>query len=161
MTEFEGTPRAPAQGRIAVVVSRYNEVVTARLLDGARICLRESAISEADVDVFWTAGAFELPTVAAAVATTRRYGAIIALGCVMRGETPHFEFVAEEVSRGLGAVAREHGVAVGFGVLTTDSPAQAFARAGGEAGNKGYEAADAALRTADLLAQLNRASAGD
>jgi 6,7-dimethyl-8-ribityllumazine synthase len=161
VTELEGTPRAPVRGRIAVVVSRYNEVVTARLLEGARLCMRESGIAEESVDVLWTAGAFELPTVAAAAAATRRYGAIIALGCVMRGETPHFEFVAEEVARGLGAVAREHGVAVGFGVLTTDSPAQAFARAGGEAGNKGYEAADATLRTADLLAQLSRAPAGD
>ena len=161
MTEFEGTPRAPAGGRVALIFSRYNELVTGRLLDGARACLREYGVPEDSVDVIWTAGAFELPAVTAAVAATERYGAMVVLGCVMRGETPHFEYVAEEVARGLGAIARAHRLAVGFGVLTTDSPAQAFARAGGEAGNKGYEAADAALRTADLLAQLNRAPTGD
>jgi len=161
VTELEGNPRAPAQGRVALIVSRYNELVTGRLLDGARACLREYGVPEDRTDVIWTAGAFELPAVTAVVAASGRYGALIVLGCVMRGETPHFEFVAAEVARGLGAVAREHGMAVGFGVLTTDSPAQAFARAGGEAGNKGYEAADAALRTADLLAQLSRAPTGD
>jgi 6,7-dimethyl-8-ribityllumazine synthase len=160
VTEFEGTPRAPAQGRIAMVVSRYNEVVTARLLDGARICLRESAISEADVDVFWTAGAFELPTVAAAVATTRRYGAIVALGCVMRRRDAALEFVAEEVARGLGAVARSTAWPSGSESRPRlrrrrPSPAPAARPV------LGYEAADAALRTADLLAQLSRASAGD
>ena len=161
MTELEGTPRPPARGRVALIVSRYNELVTGRLLDGARTCLREYDVSEDRVDVIWTAGAFELPAVTAAVAETGRYGALVVLGCVMRGETPHFEYVAEEVARGLGAIARERRIAVGFGVLTTDSPAQAFARAGGEAGNKGYEAADAALRTADLLVQLSRAPTGD
>lgn len=161
MTEIEGTPRAPARGRVALVVSRYNELVTGRLLDGARACLREYDVPDDRIDVIWTAGAFELPAVTAAVAATGQYSVMVVLGCVMRGETPHFEYVAEEVARGIGAIAREHRIAVGFGVLTTDSPAQAFARAGGEAGNKGYEAADAALRTADLLAQLSRAPTGD
>jgi 6,7-dimethyl-8-ribityllumazine synthase len=161
VNELEGTPNAPGQGRVALIVSRYNELVTGRLLEGARTCLREYKVPEDQVDLIWTAGAFELPVVAAEAAASRRYGAIIAIGCVMRGETPHFEYVAQQVAGGLGAVAREHRIAVGFGVLTTDSPAQAFARAGGEAGNKGYEAADAALRTADLLAQLHRAPAGD
>ena len=161
MTEFEGNPRAPGWGRVALIVSRYNELVTGRLLEGARTCLREYGVPEDRVDVLWTAGAFELPAVTAAAAVTGHYGVMVVLGCVMRGETPHFEYVAEEVSRGVGAIAREHRIAVGFGVLTTDSPAQAFARAGGEAGNKGYEAADAALRTADLLAQLGRAPTGD
>jgi 6,7-dimethyl-8-ribityllumazine synthase len=161
VNEIEGAPRAPDHGRIAVIVSRYNELVTGRLLDGARTCLREYGVTEDRVDVIWTAGAFELPAVTAAVAATGQYGAMVVLGCVMRGETPHFEYVAQEVARGLGHLAREHRIAVGFGVLTTDSPAQAFARAGGESGNKGYEAADAALRTADLLAQLSRAPTGD
>ncbi|MBI1967477.1 MAG: 6,7-dimethyl-8-ribityllumazine synthase [Gemmatimonadetes bacterium] len=159
MAELEGTPRAPAPRRVAVVVSRYNELVTARLLDGARQCLREKGVSESAVDVVWVPGAFELPVAAGAAAASGRYAAIVALGCVIRGETPHFEFVAGEATRGLGNVALAHGVPVGFGVLTTDTLEQAAARAGGAAGNKGYEAVDAALRTADVLAQLSRATA--
>lgn len=161
MAELEGTPRAPAQGRVALVVSRYNELVTGRLLDGARTCLRERGVPDGEVDVLWVTGAFELAGVAAAAAATGRYAAIVALGCVIRGETPHFEYVAGEAARGLGAVMRDHGIAVGFGVLTTETLAQATARAGGAAGNKGYEATDAALRSADLLAQLSRAPTGD
>ncbi len=147
--------------RVAVVVSRYNELVTTKLLDGAQHCLRDQGLSDDHVDVFWVPGAFELPVAAAAAAATGRYGAIVALGCVIRGETPHFEYVAGEAARGLGNVALAHRIAVGFGVLTTDDQAQALARAGGAAGNKGYEAAEAALQTADVLARLARAAPRD
>ena len=137
-----------------MLVSRYNEVVTAKLLEGALTCCRGAGVSDADVDVVWVAGAFELGSAAAAAADTGRYSAIVALGAVIRGETPHFEFVAGEATRSLGAVAARTGLPVGFGLLTTEDLPQAMARAGGAAGNKGYEAAEAALTTADVLARL-------
>ncbi|HTY06548.1 MAG TPA: 6,7-dimethyl-8-ribityllumazine synthase [Gemmatimonadales bacterium] len=158
MAELRGTPRAPGTRRVALVVSRYHELITGKLLDGARRACREHGVADTAVDVLWTPGAFELPVAAEAAAASGRYGAIVALGCVIRGETPHFEYVAGEAARGLGNVALAHRVAVGFGVLTVESEAQAQARAGGAAGNKGYEAAEAALATADLLAQLPRAA---
>ncbi|HYT82640.1 MAG TPA: 6,7-dimethyl-8-ribityllumazine synthase [Gemmatimonadales bacterium] len=161
MAEIQGSPRVPHQVRVAVLVSRYNEIVTARLLEGARQCLRDRGVPEARVDVLWVPGAFELPVAAEAAAASGRYGAIVALGCVIRGETAHFEYVAGEAARGLGHVALAHRLPVGFGVLTTESLDQALARAGGGAGNKGYEAAEAALATADVLAQLTGAAPRD
>jgi len=161
VAEIQGSPRAPHQVRVAVLVSRYNEIVTARLLEGARQCLRDRGVPEARVDVLWVPGAFELPVAAEAAAASGRYGAIVALGCVIRGETAHFEYVAGEAARGLGHVALAHRLPVGFGVLTTESLDQALARAGGGAGNKGYEAAEAALATADVLAQLTGAAPRD
>lgn len=158
MTELRGLPRAPATRRVALVVSRYHELITTRLLEGARRSCRDHGVKDDAIDVLWAPGAFELPVVAEAAATTGRYAAIVALGCVIRGETPHFEYVAGEAARGLGNVALAHRVAVGFGVLTVETQDQAVARAGGAAGNKGYEATEAALATADLLAQLPRAS---
>ena len=161
MAEIEGSPRAPREVRVAVLVSRYNEVVTTRLLDGARQCLREKGVPDARVDVIWVPGAFELGVVAEAAAASGRYAALVALGCVIRGETPHFDYVAGEATRGLGNAALAHRLPIGFGVLTTENLEQALARAGGAAGNKGYEAAAAALTTADVLAQLTRAAPRD
>jgi len=152
---------AERAGRVAVLVSRYNEVVTARLLEGAQACLRDKGVPEVRVDVIWVPGAFELPVAAEAAAASGRYAALVALGCVIRGETPHFEYVAGEATRGLGNVALAHRLPIGFGVLTTETLEQALARAGGAAGNKGYEATDAALTTADVLAQLTRAAPRD
>ena len=146
---------------MAVLVSRYNDLVTARLLDGAWQCFRDNGVPEARVDVIWVPGAFELLVAAEAAAASGRYAALVALGCVVRGETPHFEYVAGEAVRGLGNVALAHRLPVGFGVLTTDTLEQALARAGGAAGNKGYEAVDAALTTADVLGQLTRAAPRD
>jgi 6,7-dimethyl-8-ribityllumazine synthase len=150
----EFTGRLRPIGRVAILVSRYNEAVTARLLDGARQCCREAGIADADVDVVWVAGAFELPVAAAVAAGTGRYACLVALGTVIRGETPHFKYVAGETTRGLGEVAVRHRLPIGFGLLTVDSMAQAAARAGGEAGNKGHEAAAAAIELADAMAQL-------
>lgn len=152
MPEFRGQLRAT--GRIAILVSQYNERVTSRLLDGALACCREAGLAPADVDVVWLPGAFELGAAASAAAATGRYCAIVALGAVVRGETAHFEYVAGEAARGLSEVGVRHGLPVAFGVLTTDTMDQAMARAGGTAGNKGYESAEAAIRTADALAQL-------
>lgn len=146
---------------MAVVVSRYNEMVTARLLDGALAALRGNGVADERIDPIWVAGAFELAVAAEAAAASGRYEALVALGCVIRGETPHFDFIAAETTRGLGNVALAHRVAVGFGVLTTETLEQALARAGGEAGNKGYEAAEAALQTAEVLARLGRGASRD
>jgi 6,7-dimethyl-8-ribityllumazine synthase len=146
-------------GRVAILVSRYNELVTTRLLDGALACCQEAGITREAVDVVWVPGAFELPAAAAAAARTGRYACLVALGAVIRGDTPHFEFVAGEAARGLNAVAVAHSLPVGFGVLTVDTLQQATDRAGGSAGNKGHEAAAAALGAADVIAQLRAAGA--
>ena len=138
---------------MAIIVSRFHEAITSKLLDGARDALRRGGIADTNVEVMWVPGAFELPVVAEAAAASERFDAIVALGCVIRGETPHFEYVAAEAARGLGNVALAHRVAVGFGVLTTDTEAQAQARLG-----KGAEAAQAALETADALERLGAAS---
>ena len=154
MAEISG--RLTAVGRIGIVVSRYHERVTTRLLEGARRCIAEAGIAAADVDVVWVPGAFELGSAAAALAGTGRYAALVALGVVVRGETPHFDFVAGEASRALGTLAATHALPIGFGLLTVDTMEQALARAGGGAGDKGFEAAEAAIRTADALRQIRR-----
>ena len=152
MAELRGQLRAI--GRIVILVSQYNERVTSRLLDGALACCRAAGMADDTVDVVWLPGAFELGAAAAAAAGTGKYAAIVGLGCVVRGETAHFEFVAGEAARGLSTVASTHGLPVAFGVLTTETMEQSLARAGGDAGNKGYEATEAAIRTADALTQL-------
>jgi 6,7-dimethyl-8-ribityllumazine synthase len=146
---------------VAILVSRYNELITTKLLDGALACCRAAGLAREDIDVIWLPGAFELPVAAAAAAETRRYSCLIALGAVIRGETPHFEYVAGATARGLTQVAVAHALPVGFGVLTVDTMQQAVDRAGGVAGNKGHEAADAALRAADALTQLRSHHAPD
>ncbi len=135
-------------------MSRYNELITKKLLDGALACCSEAGVARDQVDIIWLPGAFELPAGAAAAAETGRYSCLVALGVVIRGETPHFDYVAGEAARGLNDVAVRHALPVGFGVLTVDTLEQATERAGGAAGNKGHEAAAAAIRTADAIAQL-------
>ena len=137
---------------MAIVVSRFHGSITNQLLDAARKALRQGGVADRNVDVTWVPGAFELPVVAEAAAASERYDAIVALGCVIRGETPHFEYVAGEAARGLGNVALAHRIAVGFGILTTETETQALARVG-----KGAEAAQAALETADALEKLGAA----
>jgi 6,7-dimethyl-8-ribityllumazine synthase len=151
MAEFVG--RLQGVGRVAVVVARYHERITARLLEGAMVACLEAGLPESDVDVLWVSGAFELGVVVTAAAHSGRYAAIVALGAVIRGETPHFDYVAGETAAALGRAATDTLVPIGFGLLTCDTMAQAEARAGGAAGNKGQEAAEAALRTADLIRQ--------
>jgi 6,7-dimethyl-8-ribityllumazine synthase len=150
-------PRLRAVGRVAILASRYNELITTRLLRGALACCEEAGLTREQVDVVWVPGAFELPVAAAAAARSGRYACLVALGAVVRGETPHFEYVAGEAARGLNAVAVRHALPVGFGVLTVDTMDQALERAGGAAGNKGHEAAAAALQAADVIAQLRAA----
>jgi 6,7-dimethyl-8-ribityllumazine synthase len=154
MPEFSGRP-GPA-GRVGILVSRYNERITGRLLDGARAACRESGVPETQVDVVWVPGAFELGAAAAAAAGTGRYACLVALGAVIRGDTPHFDYVAGEAARALSDVAVRHALSVAFGVLTVDTMQQAVDRAGGSAGNKGHEAAAAALELADVIARLRQ-----
>ena len=152
MPEFTGEVRHT--GPVAVLASRYNELVTRRLLEGALVCASEAGLGVDEVDTIWVPGAFELGAVASEVASSGRYAAIVALGAVIRGETPHFDYVAGEAARALANVAVQHAVPVAFGVLTVDTMQQALDRAGGAAGNKGQEAMAAALELADLLRQL-------
>ena len=140
--------------RIGIAVSRFNEVVTSRLLAGARSALERHGVHEDDVDVAWVPGAFELPLVARKLAASGRYQAVICLGAVVRGETPHFEYVAGAAARGIADAARDTGVPVIFGVLTPNTLEQALERAGGKAGNKGYDAAVSAIEMANLLRSL-------
>jgi 6,7-dimethyl-8-ribityllumazine synthase len=146
---------------VAILVSRYNEAITTKLLEGALACCGEAGVAPDQVDVLWLPGAFELGAGAAAAAETGRYACLVALGAVIRGETPHFEYVAGEAARGLNDVAVRYALPVGFGVLTVDSFQQALDRAGGSAGNKGHEAAAAALQAADVIAQLRDQRAQD
>ncbi len=140
--------------RVALTVSRFNEAVTSRLLAGARTALERHGVRAEDVDLAWVPGAFELPFTARKLAESHRYDAVVCLGAVIRGETPHFEYVAGEAARGIADAARDTGVPVIFGVLTTDTLEQALERASGKAGNKGYDAAVNAIEMANLLRQL-------
>lgn len=141
-------------GRALIVVSRFNEGVTRKLLDGARGALARAGFTDDAVDVIWVPGAFELPVVVRRGLATGRYELAVALGAVIRGETPHFEYVSQAATRGLIDAAGRFGLPVGFGLLTCDTLAQAQARAGGAAGNKGEEAAQAAIDTRRALQAL-------
>ncbi|HMA04158.1 MAG: 6,7-dimethyl-8-ribityllumazine synthase [Gemmatimonas sp.] len=153
MTQFVGTPDMTSR-HVAIVVSRFNESVTMRLLEGAIDALERHGGNRADIDVMWVPGAWELPAGARALLATERYDAIVALGAVIRGETPHFDFVAGEASRGLAEASADFDVPIGFGLLTTDTLEQADARAGGVHGNKGWDAALAALEMVALFERL-------
>jgi 6,7-dimethyl-8-ribityllumazine synthase len=149
-------PRIPsglkARGRrIAVVASRFHEAISERLVAGARAALVQHGVRAGDVTVVWVPGAFELPQAAAWLAERRAADAIVCVGCVVRGETPHFDFVAGEAARGLAEVGRSSGVPTTFGVITANTMAQAEARAGGAVGNRGEEAALAALEMLTVL----------
>jgi 6,7-dimethyl-8-ribityllumazine synthase len=139
---------------IAVIVSRFHESVTSRLLDGALEALGRCKADPSRIDIYRVPGAWELPVLAARLAATGRYDALVALGCVIRGGTPHFEFVCAESTRGLSRVALDHGVPVALGVLTCDMLEQALERSGGKHGNKGAEAAMSAVEMATLLRQV-------
>lgn len=141
-------------GRSVVVVSRFNEAVTRRLLDGALGTLTAEGWGQDQIDVVWVPGAFELPLAVDQALATGRYQLAVALGAVVRGETPHFEYLSAAASQGLSDVARVRGVPVGFGLLTCDTEEQALARAGGDAGNKGAEAAAAAVEMVRVLEKL-------
>jgi 6,7-dimethyl-8-ribityllumazine synthase len=155
---FEG--RFDARGRkVALVASRFNEFFTRELLAGAEDCLRRHGVADADVDVAWVPGSFEMPLVAKRLARSGRYGAIVCVGCLIQGDTPHFQYIAGEVTKGLAQVALDTGVPVVFGVITAETLEQAMERAGTKAGNKGFDAAATALEMIDLCGSLDRAPA--
>jgi 6,7-dimethyl-8-ribityllumazine synthase len=142
--------------KFAVLCARFNGFITDRLLAGALDALKRSGAAEADIEVVKVPGAWELPLAAKTVAAAKQYDAIIALGAVIRGDTPHFDHVAGQASSGLAAVQLESGVPVAFGVLTTLNVEQAIDRAGGKSGNKGYDAAITAIEMADLVRRLRK-----
>lgn len=150
------TGRLDAGGKtFAIVVARFNDFVTGKLLEGAVDALVRMGANEAAITVAWVPGAFEIPLAAAKLAKSGNYSAVICLGTVIRGQTPHFEFVAGQCAQGIAAVARQSGVPTMMGVLTTETMEQAMDRAGGKMGNKGAESAQAAVEMADLLDRLD------
>jgi 6,7-dimethyl-8-ribityllumazine synthase len=149
MTTYEGKLNGKGM-KFALVVGRFNELISSRLYEGALDCLRRHDVADGDVDSAWVPGAFEMPLVAQKLAATGKYDAVICLGAVIRGGTPHFDYVAAEAAKGIAKVSLDSGVPVVFGVLTTDSIEQAVERAGAKGGNKGWSAASTALEMANL-----------
>ena len=158
MKTIEGKLVAPAGARFALLVSRFNEFVTGKLLAGAVDALTRHGVAEGDIDVVWSPGSFEIPLLAKRLAASGSYTAVVCLGAVIRGGTDHYEYVASEVSKGVAQVSLETSVPCIFGVLTCDTLEQAVERSGAKAGNKGADAAVAAVEMANLLAQLPGAS---
>ncbi len=156
MADFTGIPRGEGR-RIAVVASRFNESVTTRLAEGAVDALVRHGADFGDVDVCWVPGAWELPMATRRALASGRYDGVVAVGAVIRGDTPHFDFVAGEAARGLAEASREFDAPVTLGLLTTDTLAQAEARAGGDHGNKGWDSALALLEVLDLFDRLEPA----
>ncbi len=141
--------------KILIVVARFNDMITRSLLVGATDCLRDSGVKDSHVVVVWVPGSFEIPVVAAKAARSGKYSAVICLGAVIRGETPHFDFVAGQAASGVMNIALETGIPVIFGVLTTDTIEQALARSGIKGGNKGRDSAQAALEMIKVLGQFD------
>ena len=159
MATIEGN-LVTGEGRYAILVSRWNDLITSRLLEGSLDTLKRHAGSdfsmEKQVDIIWAPGSYEMPLVAQKLSKSGKYAAVIALACVIRGGTPHFDYVAAEISKGLASVSLETGVPIAFGVLTTNSIEQAIERAGTKMGNKGTEAALAAIEMVNLLNSLEQ-----
>ena len=140
--------------KFGVVASRFNEFITKKLLEGAQDALLRHGVSDGDIDVAWVPGAFEIPLVVKKLAQTKRYDAIIGLGAVIRGETPHYEYIATEVTKGIAKVGLETGLPISYGIITADSLEQAIERAGTKIGNKGFDAAVDAIEMANLLKSI-------
>lgn len=141
--------------KFAIIASRFNDFIVSRLISGAVDYLIRHGVEEKDITIIKVPGAFEMPVIAKKVANTQKFNGVICLGAVIRGATPHFDYVASEVAKGIAQVALESEIPVTFGVLTTDTLEQAIERAGSKAGNKGAEAAQAALETSQVISQLN------
>jgi 6,7-dimethyl-8-ribityllumazine synthase len=142
--------------RFAIVVSRFNELIGRKLLEGALDCLKRHEAADNAVDVIWVPGAFEIPLAAKKAAETGMYDGVICLGAVIRGETPHFDFIAAETSKGIALAGMQTGVPVIFGVITTDTVEQAVNRAGTTAGNRGFDAAMAAIEMSNLMGKIGK-----
>jgi 6,7-dimethyl-8-ribityllumazine synthase len=157
MRTLEGTLVVPAGSRFAIVASRFNHFIVDRLVDGAVDCLVRHGASSDAVDLVRVPGAWEIPLVVQRLARSKKYAGIVAVGAVIRGSTPHFDYVAAEVTKGLAGVSLESGVPAAFGVLTVDSIEQAIERAGTKAGNKGWEAAASVIEVVSLAGVLGEA----
>jgi 6,7-dimethyl-8-ribityllumazine synthase len=142
--------------KIGIVVGRFNEFITSKLLGGAQDALKRHGVSESDVDIAWVPGAFEIPLIAQKMANSKKYDAVITLGTVIRGATPHFDYVCNEAAKGVSVTSLNSGIPVIFGVLTTDSIEQAIERAGTKAGNKGWDSATAAIEMANLCRTIEQ-----
>ena len=140
--------------KFGVVVSRFNEFVTKKLLEGAQDALLRHGVSDGDIDIAWAPGSFEIPLIAQKLAQTKKYDAVICLGAVVRGGTPHFEYIAAEVTKGIAKVGLDTGLPVSYGIITADSLEQAIERAGTKVGNKGFDAAVDAIEMANLLKSI-------
>jgi 6,7-dimethyl-8-ribityllumazine synthase len=160
MAEFIGVPSGAGR-RVLIVVARFNEQITQKLVDGALDCCLKHGAQLDDIDVMWVPGAWEIPPALMKALQTERYDAAVALGAVVRGETPHFDFIAGEANRGIALLQGEFGVPIGNGLLTTNTMEQAEARAGGLHGNKGWDATLAALEMTDLFGRLDQMTEGD
>jgi 6,7-dimethyl-8-ribityllumazine synthase len=151
--QFEGSLKADGL-KIAVVVGRFNEFITGKLLDGAKDCLLRHGLDKDNLHIAWVPGAFEIPLAAKKLAETKRYDAILCLGAVIRGSTPHFDYVAGECAKGVAKVSLDTNLPVIFGVLTTNTIEQAIERAGTKSGNKGWECALSAIEMAQLMRRI-------
>jgi 6,7-dimethyl-8-ribityllumazine synthase len=138
----------------AIVVSRFNEFISQKLLEGALDCLHRHKVEEKNIKIFWVPGSFEIPFIAKKLSDSKKYDAIICVGAVIRGATPHFEYIAAEVTKGIAHIALESGLPVIYGVITADTLEQAIERAGTKAGNKGWDAALSALEMSDLMLKI-------
>jgi 6,7-dimethyl-8-ribityllumazine synthase len=144
-----------AKGRqFALIASRFNELISSKLLEGAKDCLIRHMADEKAISIYWVPGSFEVPVLAQKLATAKKYDAIICLGAVIRGATPHFEYIASEVAKGIAQVSLSHGLPVSFGIITCDTIEQALERAGTKAGNKGWDAALSAIEMVDLFTKI-------
>lgn len=154
MNKYEGV--LLGQGlKFGIIVSRFNEFITRKLLEGAQDSLLRHGVDEQDIDIAWVPGAFEIPLAAQKMAQTDKYDAIVCLGAVIRGATPHFEYIAAEVTKGIAKVGLETGLPVSYGVITTDTLEQAIERAGTKSGNKGFYAAEEAIEMVNLFKTLS------
>ena len=160
MIEYRGQLRGEGK-RIGIVVSRFNDLITRPLLAGAQDCLERHGVASEAIEAVWVPGAWEIPVAVRALATAGRFDALIALGAVIRGATPHFDFVSSGMASGIASISADTGVPVAFGVLTTDSIEQAIERAGTKAGNKGWDAALAALEMATVLQEIRGGRPGE
>jgi 6,7-dimethyl-8-ribityllumazine synthase len=140
--------------KIGVVVARFNEFITGKLLSGAKDALLRHGVTEENIDIAWVPGSFEIPLVAQKLAQSKKYDAVVCLGTVIRGATPHFEYIAAEVSKGIAKIALDTGTPVIFGVITADTLEQAIERAGTKSGNKGFDAAVSAIEMANLMKKI-------
>ncbi len=154
MRTYHGNLQAEGK-RFGIIVSRFNEFLTKKLLEGAVDCLERHGVGTDDVTVVWVPGSFEVPLAAKRLAETDQYDAVIALSCLVRGETPHFEYVSAEIAKGVARVALDTGVPIAFGVVTADTLEQAIERTGTKQGNKGFDAALTAIEMADLMQRIS------